>query len=423
MPRKNDEGHIHSRRTILKLAAALSLSPLAVQKAFALDGQLRVYANSSLRAGVQAVAKAFVAKNSGVNVRTEFANTDQIQTTTRVQLGAGTAPDVITVWPGSGNPLSVGQIAPAGYLMDLTSQNFGAAVPELLQESFFVNGKSYFLPTTVSLIGTYANLKVVKELGLEQPTTWSEFLAFCQKVKDAGKIPLALGNGSPWVTQLVTYALVATTGFARNPTLAEDMRAGKLTFANSDGWREALEKYMELNKRGFFNPNPNGTSYDEALQMVGSGEAAMSILTSPSTKGILNFAGHRDFIIWPTPATDNPQETRVPSSLGNSLGINAKTRNPEAALAFLKFMGSPEMLSLMGSELDLPVLGKDVTYDPIFTDVMQMVNSGKIAMFMDNKWPNARVQQTHFSGIQELFAGSATIADVLKRMDQAYQSG
>jgi raffinose/stachyose/melibiose transport system substrate-binding protein len=180
---------------------------------------------------------------------------------------------------------------------------------------------------------------------------------------------------------------------------------------------------MELNKRGFFNPNPNGTSYDEALQMVGSGEAAMAILTSPSTKGILNFASHRDFIIWPTPATDDPQETRVPSSLGNSLGINAKSRNPEAALAFLKFMGSPEMLSLMGSELDLPVLGKDVKYDPIFADIMQMVNSGKIAMFMDNKWPNARVQQTHFSGIQELFAGSATIADVLKRMDQAYQSG
>jgi hypothetical protein len=42
---------------------------------------------------------------------------------------------------------------------------------------------------------------------------------------------------------------------------------------------------------------------------------------------------------------------------------------------------------------------------------------------MDNKWPNSRVQQTHMAGIQEILNKTATIDDVLKRMDEAYSEG
>jgi raffinose/stachyose/melibiose transport system substrate-binding protein len=42
---------------------------------------------------------------------------------------------------------------------------------------------------------------------------------------------------------------------------------------------------------------------------------------------------------------------------------------------------------------------------------------------MHNRWPNARVQQVHLAGIQELLAGTAGIADVLARMDEAYTQG
>jgi raffinose/stachyose/melibiose transport system substrate-binding protein len=39
---------------------------------------------------------------------------------------------------------------------------------------------------------------------------------------------------------------------------------------------------------------------------------------------------------------------------------------------------------------------------------------------MDQLWPNPKVQQAHFTGVQNLFAGKSDVAAVLKQMDQAY---
>jgi raffinose/stachyose/melibiose transport system substrate-binding protein len=413
-----------SRRGFIKSAAlaagALGISPLGFS-AWAQSGSLRVYANSSYRNGYQPAVQRFMQQFPSVNVRAEFAATDQIQTTTRVQLTSRTAPDIITVWPGNGNPLAVQQIAPAGFLQDLSDQPFTKSVPKAFHDVYLSNGKPYFFAPFISMIGAFTNLRVMEELKLSQPNTWSEFLDFCQKVKDAGKVPIALGNGTPWVTQLINYALVPTTAYKKNPRFAEDMLEGKATFAGSDGWRDAMTKYLELNRRGFFNPNPNGTSYEEALQMVASGKAAMSILTSPSALALLNFAGHRDFEVWPIPGNDNPEDTQIPMSLANGLGVNAATRNKEAALAFLNFLSQPKELQELGRVLETPVLAEGIEPSPLFAKMMPYV-ADKGVLFMDNKWPNARVQQTHFSGVQEMLNGSATPEDVLRRMDQAFQA-
>jgi raffinose/stachyose/melibiose transport system substrate-binding protein len=49
------------------------------------------------------------------------------------------------------------------------------------------------------------------------------------------------------------------------------------------------------------------------------------------------------------------------------------------------------------------------------------IEEGRSYPFMDQFWPNAEVQQAHFAGIQELFAGDGTIDDLLASMDEAYQ--
>lgn len=122
-----------SRRGFLTSAAvtagALGMCRLG-SFAWAQSGALRVYANSSYRNGYQPAVQRFMQQFPDVNVRAEFAATDQIQTTTRVQLTSRTAPDIITVWPGNGNPLAVQQIAPAGFLQDLSGQAFTKSVPK-----------------------------------------------------------------------------------------------------------------------------------------------------------------------------------------------------------------------------------------------------------------------------------------------------
>src|SRR2546430_16709090 len=98
---------------------------------------------------------------------------------------------------GNGNPLAVRQIAPAGYLTDLSDQPFARQIPESLADVILIDGKLWFLPTQLSMIGCIVNRRVWERFGLAQPTRWSEFLTACQKIKDGGVVPIALGNGTP----------------------------------------------------------------------------------------------------------------------------------------------------------------------------------------------------------------------------------
>ena len=70
----------------------------------------------------------------------------------------------------------------------------------------------------------------------------------------------------------------------------------------------------------------------------------------------------------------------------------------------------------------MPVFGADERQtDPIYVEVMKLVNAGKGALYMDNKWPNPRVQEAHFVGVHDIFSGKATVDEVLARMDAAYK--
>lgn len=370
----------------------------------------------------QAVA-AFEAANPGSTVAIEYAASDQLPPATRLQLNSGTAADLITVWPGGGNALAVRQLAPEGYLHDLSDRPWVSDVPEVFHPVMLVDGKHHFLSMQISLIGGITNLRTWVKLGVEQPTTWSGFLDMCQKVKDQGVTPIAVGNGDAWVTQLITYALVASTVFGRDPDFAEQMQAGHANFVDS-AWREAMEKYVVLQERGFFNDNVNGTSNQEQIAMVANGDALMMIMVSNQVPGVLNAAGHGDFWQMPIPGTDDPEVNQIAASASSGMGVNAAAKNLDGAVAFLDFLAMPENVAAWGEVSGLPTVlpGAATSHDAIYKDMMPLFRSGRSAIYMDNKWPNSRVQQTHMAGIQEILIGSATIEDILTRMDEAYHS-
>jgi raffinose/stachyose/melibiose transport system substrate-binding protein len=112
----------------------------------------------------------------------------------------------------------------------------------------------------------------------------------------------------------------------------------------------------------------------------------------------------------------------IPAAPGSGYGLNAKSQNKAAALAFLNFMAEPDSIKDYSENSGLPSLFS-TSQDGLaigFDKVLAMIDDGRSALFMDQNWPNARVQQTMFSGIQDMFAGRATPEAVLARMDDAY---
>jgi raffinose/stachyose/melibiose transport system substrate-binding protein len=410
---------------VLALVTACSGGPSATGGGGSASGTLRLSSVVSDRAAIEAVIKAFKAKNPGVNFTTSYADTDPYQSTLRTQLSAGTAPDVFFAWPGNGNAGAIQVLSPPGYLADLSDRPWVSQIPDAIEPVTQVNGKTYIIPATFVGIAALYNKTAMDQAGLKPPTTWTELLAFCDAAKAKGKVAFALGNQTPWVTQLIDYALVPGTVYATDKDFDAKMQAGSAHFVGS-GWQTAMDKYLQMNQRGCFQKDPLGTSFESSLGQVAKGQAIAAIQVTSILNQLKSQApAGTQFGLFPVPATDNASPPLMPGAAGGAYAINAKTKNKDLATKFIDFLASSEGMDLYATTVvALPAIPNDqYKLDPALQPLLDAQKNNKTVAFMDQYWPNPKVQQVHFTGVQDLFAGKAKPAQVLTQMDQAYQQG
>ncbi|MCP9949816.1 ABC transporter substrate-binding protein [Actinomadura madurae] len=354
---------------------------------------------------------------------TSYAPTDQVQTSVRTQLGAGNAPDVHVVFPGNGSAMSMAQIAQTGLLADLSDQAWTKRIPAGLMPAFQLDGKTFLYSAGSSVIGAVYNKKAFTKAGVEPPTTWQGFLDVCEKLKKKGTVPIALGAQTPWVTQLITYALVPSTVYAKNPKFDEQMQAGQASFANS-GWADALDMYLELQKRGYFNDNPNGTTFEQQTSMVATGKAAMAIQVSAVLPDFRKAAASPDDLaMFPVPGADDANRVWIPAGVVVGLGVSARSKNKNAAKAFIEFLGEQKNMNRWAEAVACVPLSRDSgsKIDPVLEPFLPFIDGNKAVPFMDQAWPNAEVQPAHFAAVQELLGGKTTVAKALATLDETYR--
>jgi raffinose/stachyose/melibiose transport system substrate-binding protein len=373
---------------------------------------------------IEDVVKAFEAANPGVKVNFTTSGADQYQQQIRTQLSSGTAPDVMSVWPGNGNPGATFVLGKPGYLMDLSDQPWAAKYPSGVKTVAQHQNKTYNAIFGLNGIGAIYNQQAMDKAGLKPPSTWTELLAFCRDAAGKGTPAFALGNQTNWVTQLVLYALVATSVYSTDKDFDVKMQAGQATFAKSE-WTTALNKYIEMDKVGCFQKNALGTSYEATQELAATGKT-LGVIQGNWVIALLkqkNPAG--TFVLKALPATDDPAKTFMPAAAGAGYGINAKAKNKDLALKFVTYVMSPEGMSVFnkkqGSLPSLPDTGSAV--DPSLAELSTFINGSRTVPFMDQLWPNAKVQQTMLTGIQEIFSGQSTPDKLLAAMDADYKAG
>jgi raffinose/stachyose/melibiose transport system substrate-binding protein len=416
-----------NRRRLVQMASAGLIAPalLGSRDVMAQDNVTLQLDYIAPEAVMQPLVDAYVDSNPNVEINTSYAQADPYTAASRTKLTSGTAADVIGVWPGNGNAMCLYQLVPAGYLADLSAEPWTAQMPAGLDAVTKIDGKTYILIPCFACIGAMYNKQVFDELGIEQtPTTWTEFLALCDTFKAAGKTPLAVGLQAPWVVQLVTYALAPSTVFAKDPDFDKKLAAGETTFAES-GWRTALEMYWDLNERGYFNEDPLATTHELALELVGTGEAAMYIQVSAVLPDLEAIGGEGNFGLFPVPGAEVAAEVWIPAAASVGWGVYAEGDQQDAAKEFVRFLAQPENITKYAElRFEIPaVLAEGAEISPVLAPMMPFIQEGRSYPFMDQLWPNPEVQQSHIAAVQELFAGDGTIDDVLNAMDEAYQKG
>ncbi len=368
---------------------------------------------------VTAVVAEYMRRNPHVTINTSFAPIDQYNVVLRTQLAAGTGPDILFVFAGAaGNPMSVGLLAANNHLADLSNEPWVREIPAGVRSSVQHGGRTFIYPVNKLVIGLFYNRQIFREVGLEVPRTWNDLLAACERLNRAGITPLALANQVLWVTQLMSHAITASTVYARDPDFDIRLAQGRATFSASAGYRDALQRYLELNRRGCFNRFPNATSYEDLVRMMATGRAAMTV----QTPGFAFQATRHGMTVEqlgmvPFPVHNDGTRPWIFASVISAFGVNAASRNQAAARDFIRFLTQPEILNIyLGGRIPA-VPHPDIRVSPLFSEMLEAIREGRSAP-VGVFWPNPRVQDVFMRGIQQLFDGSVNIDQLLAELDR-----
>lgn len=307
--------------------------------------------------------KAWNEAHPEIQVEVTWVGRDVI-TKLRTALLSGEAPDIITQSDSELNPSVIAEglalplddaLSTPGFESDQPWKDAFAAGALLPSP----DGKTYIIPEAFYTSGLFYNVALFKELGLEPPTTWGEMLDVCQKLKDAGKTPLALdGAYSFFGSWYFVWLASRTVG-------AEALRAAALdqTGATWDapGFLEAARKEKLLVDRGYFQEGYEGTNWPGAETLFAQGSVGMYLTGTWFPAEISDKVGadwQMDLIPFPT-IDGSTADQRTAEAWTNGAIILKDSKNPDAAIEFLKYMSSETQQSSFG-EVWTPAANKDV---------------------------------------------------------------
>ncbi len=202
--------------------------------------------------------------------------------------GGGTqAMTVLRARVTSGNPPTAVQLvgfdlrdwAMQGQLADLNqlaaAEHWGDVIPQAVQDFSKYDGKWIAAPVNIhSTNWIWANKSVLDAAGVKEvPRTWDELIGALDKVRAAGKIPLAHG-GQPWQEATIFDSVVYATGgaaFYRKALIDLDPKA-----LGSDTMRKVFARMAQL--RRYVDDNFSGRDWNLATAMVVNGSAGFQIM-------------------------------------------------------------------------------------------------------------------------------------------------
>ena len=374
-------------------------------------------------AGIAAAVAAFEAENPDIKIEATSLGVDAYSTTLTTQLSSGTGPDILAAFPGSGSAMSAVKLGEAGYLLDLSDQDFASKIPDGLKSVTQADGMTVVAPVTLTAIGPIFNENALAETGLSAPDTWSGVLQLCADAKAAGKTAFAIGAADAWTTQLIPHTLNATLTYGPDAEFAAQRAAGKTTFADS-GWTTTFEEYKQMLDAGCFQDKPVGTTFDEAAKLVANGKALAIVSVNAHVAALQQAAPEgTEFKMEAMPATDNPKDTYMPGASGSTYAINAKSKHTEQALKFINFLVSPEGTAAYADALSaIPVFESTSPTPEALAVFAKFLAENHTTSFPEQLWPDPSVQKAHFDAATGLLNGSLTPAEAVAQLDTAFDT-
>jgi raffinose/stachyose/melibiose transport system substrate-binding protein len=261
----------------------------------------------------------------------------------------GTEPDVLFYFNGvDANP-----IVEAGKVVSLDEiraeyPDYASNMKEDMLVASPADGMVYSVPSSGYWESLFVNTTVLDAAGVDVPGagyTWEQFLADCEKIKDAGFTPVAVS------LQEVPHYWFEFTVYNNGNTANHLDVPESATDATGEKWAAGFEDLKALYEAGYLPENTLTATDAETVQLVADGEAAFLIDGSWKVGYfVANCEDHLDdFVLAYVPGKGERKATDIIGGISMGYYITRQAwEDPakrDAAVQFVQHMTSDEVLS------------------------------------------------------------------------------
>lgn len=353
-------------------------------------------------------------KLPNIDIEFEFVSTDNFDNVLNSQLQAGEGPDIIEV--GGQTKL----LASAGYLMDLTDQEFISKYTDSGLQACTVDGKVYAEPLQSWFEGIFYNKKIFKDNGFEVPKTWDEFIQLHKTMKEKGIKAQTMGAQSYEPMMKQSIGLVNNMFYSDSSNMEFDEKFNEGTGKLEEKWLPAVEEWYKIVEEGCLDKEMLGLSYDQALDEFATEKAAMWECGPWAVETILEKNPDIEMGMFPIPGTDAAKPGWLVGGPGSAWAVNAKTEHADEVMQVLELTSSEEAQKALakdnaGSSF---VEGVEIDLGDIYADCDEAFKAGNVYAPWTAVWTNGNaVTEAYGKSLQEVLSGSKTVQEALSDAD------
>ena len=213
--------------------------------------------SDSNRHSYEAAIADVVAAHDEISFTWEAFENESYKTKIKAAVAANEMPDIFFTWSCAflGDFVAQDRV----YCLDDAYAAYKDELPEVMMGNSTYNNKHYGVPLTMNIVGLFANMDLLGQVGYtEIPGTYEEFIKCCDDLKAAGIMPFGCSGSETWcVTEYLESVIEKNCG----ADALNDIFLGRSTWNNAKV-AESVDIFQEMIAKGYFDPAGTSTKND-----------------------------------------------------------------------------------------------------------------------------------------------------------------
>ena len=195
-------GRLARHRFLIALSTAALFAGASAASAESVIKWLHLETNPDRLGTWQEIASAYEAEHPDVKIEFQFLENEAFKAKLPTLLQSSEAPSMFYTWGGGvlKAQSETGAIRDITEAMDADNGAWRNSIAKAAVDGLSIDGKVWAAPVQSGVVSFFYNKELFDQAGVDASTitTWDDFLAAVQKLKDAGITPIAGGGGDKW---------------------------------------------------------------------------------------------------------------------------------------------------------------------------------------------------------------------------------